>query len=206
MTRARDVANIDGLLTTTGDTYYASAAGTPARLGVGTTSQVLTVAAGVPSWATPSSPSYVGVNALRTNVSTSLTEGGIYKIAFTTADEFDTDSFHDTSTNPTRITIPAGKGGKYLINAYGVNATGVAGLYAGFYLYKNGSTITAGGAREGYYARFNPNNSVSQPNNVVTFSAVIPLAAADYIELGWIAASTETTNMYFYFQATFLGA
>ena len=34
MTRARDVANIDGLLTTTGDTYYASAAGTPTRLGV----------------------------------------------------------------------------------------------------------------------------------------------------------------------------
>jgi hypothetical protein len=53
MTRARDVANIDGLLTTTGDTYYASAAGTPARLGIGSTSQVLTVASGVPSWATP---------------------------------------------------------------------------------------------------------------------------------------------------------
>jgi hypothetical protein len=52
MTRARDVANIDGLLTTTGDTYYASAAGTPTRLGVGTTGQVMTVAAGVPSWAT----------------------------------------------------------------------------------------------------------------------------------------------------------
>jgi hypothetical protein len=52
MTRARDVANIDGLLTTTGDTYYASAAGTPARLGIGTTGQVLTVAAGLPSWAT----------------------------------------------------------------------------------------------------------------------------------------------------------
>jgi len=41
MTRARDVANIDGLLTTTGDTYYASAAGTPARLGIGTTGQVI---------------------------------------------------------------------------------------------------------------------------------------------------------------------
>lgn len=55
MTRARDVANIDGLLTTTGDTYYASAAGTPARLGIGSTSQVLTVSGGVPSWATPAS-------------------------------------------------------------------------------------------------------------------------------------------------------
>ena len=53
MTRARDVANIDGLLTTTGDTFYASAAGTPARLGIGSSAQVLTVASGVPSWATP---------------------------------------------------------------------------------------------------------------------------------------------------------
>ena len=53
MTRARDVANIDGLLTTTGDTYYASAAGTPARLGIGSTDQVLKVSGGVPTWATP---------------------------------------------------------------------------------------------------------------------------------------------------------
>ena len=54
MTRARDVANIDGLLTTTGDTYYASAAGTPARLGIGSSAQVLTVSGGVPAWATAS--------------------------------------------------------------------------------------------------------------------------------------------------------
>ena len=40
------------LTTTTGDTIYASSANTPARLGIGTTGQVLTVASGVPSWAT----------------------------------------------------------------------------------------------------------------------------------------------------------
>ena len=53
MTRARDVANIDGILTTTGDTYYASAAATPARLGIGSTGNVLTVAGGVPVWSAP---------------------------------------------------------------------------------------------------------------------------------------------------------
>ena len=58
MTRARDVANIDGLLTTTGDTYYASAAGTPARLGIGSTDQVLKVTAGVPAWGSAPSASY----------------------------------------------------------------------------------------------------------------------------------------------------
>jgi hypothetical protein len=38
-------------LTTTGDLYYASAANTPARLGIGSTGQVLSVSGGVPSWA-----------------------------------------------------------------------------------------------------------------------------------------------------------
>ena len=61
MTRARDVANIDGLLTTTGDTYYASAAGTPARLGIGSSAQVLTVSGGVPTWATPGSGKVVQI-------------------------------------------------------------------------------------------------------------------------------------------------
>jgi hypothetical protein len=54
---AQDDSNAiqNALLTTTGDTIYASAASTPARLGIGTTGQVLTVAGGVPSWATSSS-------------------------------------------------------------------------------------------------------------------------------------------------------
>ena len=41
------------LTSTTGDMIYASAANTPARLGIGSSAQILTVASGVPSWATP---------------------------------------------------------------------------------------------------------------------------------------------------------
>jgi hypothetical protein len=41
MTRARDVANIDGILTTKGDIYAATAAATPARLGVGNSGEQL---------------------------------------------------------------------------------------------------------------------------------------------------------------------
>jgi hypothetical protein len=40
-------------LTTTGDTIYSSSGTTPARLGIGSAGQVLTVASGIPSWATP---------------------------------------------------------------------------------------------------------------------------------------------------------
>ncbi len=41
------------LTTTTGDIIYASSANTPARLGIGTASQVLSVSGGVPAWTTP---------------------------------------------------------------------------------------------------------------------------------------------------------
>ena len=54
-TRAQKTAQNLSTLTTAGDIAYASAAGTPARLGIGSTSQVLTVSGGVPAWATPSS-------------------------------------------------------------------------------------------------------------------------------------------------------
>jgi hypothetical protein len=48
-----DTTGMVNPMTTTGDTIYSSSGTTPARLGIGSTGQVLTVAAGLPSWATP---------------------------------------------------------------------------------------------------------------------------------------------------------
>ena len=48
-----DTTGMTNPMTTTGDTIYSSSGSTPARLGIGTTGQVLTVAGGLPSWATP---------------------------------------------------------------------------------------------------------------------------------------------------------
>jgi hypothetical protein len=42
-------------MTTTGDTIYSSSGSTPARLGIGTTGQVLAVSGGLPAWTNPSS-------------------------------------------------------------------------------------------------------------------------------------------------------
>jgi hypothetical protein len=50
---AADSAGMTNPMTTTGDTIYSSSGSTPARLGIGTTGQVLTVAGGVPVWAAP---------------------------------------------------------------------------------------------------------------------------------------------------------
>jgi hypothetical protein len=50
-----DTTGMTNPMTTTGDTIYSSSGSTPARLGIGSTGQVLTVAGGVPSWATAAS-------------------------------------------------------------------------------------------------------------------------------------------------------
>lgn len=50
-----DTTGMTNPMTTTGDTIYSSSGSTPARLGIGSTGQVLTVSGGLPSWATPAS-------------------------------------------------------------------------------------------------------------------------------------------------------
>ena len=50
-----DTTGMTNPMTTTGDMVYSSSGSTPARLGIGTTGQVLSVAGGIPSWAAASS-------------------------------------------------------------------------------------------------------------------------------------------------------
>jgi len=77
-----DAKTAKSTLTTTGDIYYASGANTPARLGIGSSAQVLTVASGIPSWATPAGGKVLQVvqATTATNVSigsTSYTDTGL---------------------------------------------------------------------------------------------------------------------------------
>jgi hypothetical protein len=60
-------------LTTTGDLYYASGANTPARLGIGSTGQVLTVSGGLPAWSTAGGGMTVIASGSLTGSSVSLT-------------------------------------------------------------------------------------------------------------------------------------
>ena len=73
-----DAKTAKATLTTTGDIYYASSASTPARLGIGSSAQVLTVASGVPSWATPAASTVTSgnnfVSTSQTTTSTSYTD------------------------------------------------------------------------------------------------------------------------------------
>jgi len=87
---AYDLANgaiAKTLTTTTGDIIYASSANTPARLGIGSTGQVLTVSGGVPSWANPASgmtyitgSTFSSVSSFSLPTNTFTTTYDIYKI------------------------------------------------------------------------------------------------------------------------------
>jgi hypothetical protein len=156
-----------------GDLVGATANDTPARLAVGTNGQVLTAdstAATGLAWATPAGGSFVGVLCTKGATQT-ISNTTDTVLNFSGTDTYDTDGFHDTSTNNSRITIPAGLGGYYLIyglNTWDVNATGRRFCE----LKKNGTKILTSNG-------FAP-NSTAAPSNMI--SIVLNLSAGDYME------------------------
>ena len=186
-----------------GDLITATAADTPARLAVGTNGQTLvadsSTATGL-KWATPASgTTFVGASVYKT---ASQTINNATETALTfNAEDYDTDAFHDNSTNNTRMTIPTGKGGKYLITAttaFFNNATGQRTVY----IYKNGSTL------------FNTAQVAGVSGSIdafVTTSYVVNVSAADYLEIKVFQNSGGTLTVFpdtsrTAFQISYLGA
>jgi len=170
------------LTTTTGDIIYASGANTPARLGIGSSAQVLTVASGVPSWATPATTGFVGcvlvdstTQSIPNNTATAVTWD---------SEQIDTNTFHSTATNTSRITIPSGKDGKYLIFggvAYDNNTTG----YRNTHLYKNGANVRIHGMTA----------SAEYPTSQIQ-TTILDLVATDYLEIFIEQNSGGTRTIY----------
>jgi hypothetical protein len=120
-----DTTGMVNPMTTTGDSIYSSSGSTPARLGIGSTGQVLTVAGGLPTWATPSSASFSGCLYGKSTNQT-LANGTTTLITFPNAADYDTDSYHSITVNNTRFTAPSGKTGYYFVYGsinYDSNAT-----------------------------------------------------------------------------------
>jgi hypothetical protein len=159
-------------MTTTGDTIYSSSGSTPARLGIGSTGQVLTVAAGIPSWATPATgtPTAVGCYVYKGGTNQSISNTTVTSVTFQ-AEQFDTNSLHDNTTNNSRITIPTGYAGKYQINA-SVNFAGNATGDREIYIYRNNTD----------YYTYIVTKGTSTLNNLQS-SIIVNLAAGDYLEI-----------------------
>ncbi len=168
-----------------GDLITATAADTPARLAVGTDGQVLkadsSTATGL-AWGSAGS-SFVGVKAFRTT-DLSVNNNTWTSVGWN-SESFDSDGFHDNSTNNTRFTIPSGKGGKYLLTAnilWYQNTTGTR--IAGFY--KNN------GADALQYFYFYPNNIDYNSFNITSMQ---DLAVGDYVELRVYQASGGSLSL-----------
>jgi hypothetical protein len=195
-----DTTGMTNPMTTTGDTIYSSSGSTPARLGIGTTGQVLTVAGGVPSWAAPAGAlTFVGAQAWQ---STAVSISNNTWTAMTlTNEDYDSDNFHSNSTNTSRMTIPSGKGGKYLVqSSFALNNTNMTG-YRSLAIYKNGTLIKSfGNEPYGVY-----------PSIFIT--GVIEAAAGDYVEIyakqdsgGTFSTDTFTGQANNWFAISYLGA
>ena len=99
-----DTTGMTNPMTTTGDTIYSSSGSTPARLGIGSTGQVLTVAAGLPGWATPAGGggmTQIATGSLSGASTTISTISGSYKNLIL----FMTDWYSATSTHYGAIRI-----------------------------------------------------------------------------------------------------
>jgi len=112
---------------TTGDMIYSSSGNTLAKLGIGTTSQVLTVASGIPSWATPSSGGMTSIAS--GNLSGSSVVLGSIPATYNQL-LLELKNWHPTA------------------NGYGVDViiTGQTSGYRGSYLRNNNGTTSTGSA------------------------------------------------------------
>jgi len=116
---------------TTGDIIYSSSGNTLAKLGIGTTSQVLTVASGIPSWAAPAGSTLPAFYAYGVGINQTLIANTNTKVTFNT-EEYDTDScFASSRFTPT-------KAGYYVMTCY-VATTAPNSTTTRLYLWKNGA-------------------------------------------------------------------
>jgi hypothetical protein len=176
-----------------GDLLTASANDTPARLAVGANNTTLvadsTASTGL-KWVGFQGCSVYGASQAITTATWTAINFGF--------ENFDTDTFHDNTTNNSRITIPTGLGGKYLVNytqRWDPSGTGTRDAN----LYVNGSSVcTQSMTASSTYA----SNSKS---------VILSLSAGDYVQL--YVYHTVGSNLNFYprneeqpFQIEYLGA
>jgi hypothetical protein len=180
-----DATGMTNPMTTTGDTIYSSSGSTPARLGIGSTGQVLTVAGGVPSWATPASGSSFSGCALTRTTTLSTANSTIVQIGFDN-EVFDVDGYHDNSSNNERLTVPSGKSGYFLWTmkaTWDTNASGLRVLIA----YLNGARYLEDAGGEA--------TTSSSGYAYASSSYVLYLNAGDYVSTAAFQTSGGSLNV-----------
>lgn len=154
-----DATGMTNPMTTTGDIIYSSSGSTPARLGIGSTGNVLTVAGGVPVWSAPAGG------------------GKVLQVVSTTK----SDTFSSSSTTLTDITgmsvtiTPSSTASKIYI-MYTLSAQAVTGSSVFVSLLLRGSTAIARGDAAGSRTR------VTTPNIRETDTAAMGSAVGLFLD------------------------
>jgi hypothetical protein len=139
-----DATGMTNPMTTTGDTIYSSSGSTPARLGIGSTGQVLTVSGGVPVWASPAGGGKVAQVVALTGTNT---------VALTTTDQ----TIESLSITPTSSTSKI-----YISSTIRLKTNYASGSIDGSAqarIYRNSTQVGNPCYEEGYGLQANVNDS-----------------------------------------------
>jgi hypothetical protein len=167
-----------------GDIIYGTGNDAFTKLSIGTAGQVLKVNSGAtaPEWGAASASSFVGV-ALSDSSDQSIPNNTSTAVNFD-SEKYDTSGFHDNAVNNSRITIPAGKAGYYLVIAkidWYNNTTGRRNVQ----IRKNGTNIAS--AFLGALINEEVHNQVS---------TIVNLAVNDYLEIFAYQTSGGSLSLY----------
>lgn len=163
----------DSIWDAAGDLALGTGSNTAARLAIGAAGLLLKSNGTTATWA---SPTFSGCRAYH---NTTQTVAAAVTALSLNSEDFDTDGYHDNTTNNSRLTVPTT--GYYRVTGHvqcGVNGLSLIGLRV------NGSTMVRGTAVSG----------VSNASSKHVTTQIMALTAGDYVELWAYQGSSESTG------------